>query len=236
MVTGPAQSPKGRPKGHAYEAWRFLGQYEEWDEQERQAWRFQRSKTAFFRHLPLTFASGNRCLLDYGLPWPPVPRFDEQNRPVLTYLIHVRPPFELLWLCKTTCSLLGLERDEVIGRPAMDVLKPGEDLYQTEPEHAALAEALARGEVADNLAVVPRSHLVHSNGMRLPVELHIRYGAGPPATFYAEGHVTGPLYEPTTHRGQLTFDGFPTLEFNGQTTERITRKLFDQWDQERRQT
>jgi hypothetical protein len=192
-------SPRGRPRGHALKPWHLLDRYVEWDLAEFGRRNFyERRKSKFFRdmHVGRSFATGQTLLDEYGLPWPLVPTYDELNRPMLVYLIYGRPPWHVLWISPNVREHLGKRPDEVLERPAIDVLRGGEDLRVQEPDHVQLAEALQRGEL--KYGEVSHSHLVHADRRWLPVDLRLSYGEAS-ETFYCQATVTAPLRQPSEY-------------------------------------
>ena len=199
-------SEPGRHPGRNVSPWELLTTFEAWSGP-RYRWHQSISKRQFVQNAedgpkgPFqgTYVTLQACLKGYGLPWPPVPRDS------LVWLIDERPPYELLWASESVYAALLRTEGELLEQPAMEALRPGEDLRRDEPEHAAVVGRVLHG--LDATGDWPETHLVRADGLWLPVSMHFRYGSES-RTLYVQAYAIGaPRVPPNVPKTEATFDG-----------------------------
>jgi len=122
------------------------------------------------------------------MDYPMVPSFDDQRRPIIVHLVDSAGT--LLWISANVREVLGFERWEVVGRPAVEALSAGRDPHQTDPQLCADFWALRDGTLGH--AAPPPAHMVHRDGRLVPVQLHAGYGERSHA-WYTQATVLSPI-------------------------------------------
>jgi hypothetical protein len=126
----------------------------------------------------------------YGMDYPLVPNFDDQERPILVFLVEADAQARLTWISRNVSDVLAFDADEIRGRPSAEVLYGGRDPRHGNPELVAVFMALKAGHVID--ATPPPTCLIARDGHEVPVQLHAGYGTQN-RSFYIQATVLEPV-------------------------------------------
>ena len=126
----------------------------------------------------------------YGMDYPMVPNMDDQERPILVFLVEADPRAKLTWISKNVDDVLGFQPEDLVGRRSVDALHGGHDPRSDNPELVATFSALKAGKMTDGVS--PPTFLVHHDGHRVPVQLHAGYGTHN-RSFYIQATVLQPV-------------------------------------------
>lgn len=150
-----------------------------------------------------------------NLPWPFLP----EDLDVLVFVIFAQPPYNLTWVRQSVIDTLGYSREQLIGQPALQVLRRGVHFERAQVEH------LRELKLSDSRDVVTidDNYLVQASGLYLPSRFEVRYCGKQCDRFYFRSDVLGDPYAPP-HESEL-FNVYPDRVY--QMTAQLVRARND---------